>query len=356
MVPSDSELDICFTGQPEGFSDTVSATALARVLDGLQRVVHLIGMRLDGRTLDRRARPSQDIQQRFVLLCEVPRKGSYHQIVRLASFEPRQPSLFNELKLAEQEFERFLSAVGDSDEHRLSEAVPDAAYRRFMLDALAETIPDPRSGIGFEISVNGRKLLQSSYARSFLEHQRRPRMSAPSAGIVNGELTKIDFLNHRITLRLLGVKRDISCSYEDSVEATLLEHPRELIQVFGSVVLDHKGVPEAIEAVEDIRPINESEELPVDTFIVQNMKVQPQKPLKIVIQFDRDEQLFTAKVSDFGIEAVAETRDEAVDAAIAELRLLWRKYAQEEDERLTDSARRLKADLREAFKEINNAA
>lgn len=43
-------------------------------------------------------------------------------------------------------------------------------------------------------------------------------------------------------------------------------------------------------------------------------------------------------------------------AVAAELRLLWRKYALEDDARLSDGARRLKADLCAAFEETQNTA
>lgn len=356
MSRASSELHLRFSGPPGEPSDSVPASALARALDGLQRVVHLIGMRLEGRTLNRRARPSQEIQQRFVLVCEVPREGSYHQPVRLVSLAGAQLLTEQELDRAGQELDRFLSAVGDADADRLEEAVADATYRRFMLDALAAAIPDPRSGIVLEIGANGRRLLHSTYAHGFLERQRRPQLSTPSAGVVNGELIEIDFVNRRITLRLLGLNRDIACSYEDSVETTLLEHPRELIQVFVSVALDEAGVPKTIETVEYIRPIVESEELPVEPFVVQDMKVQPRQPINIAVAFDREEQLFTAKVPELGLEAAAQTRDEVLDAVTAELRVLWRNYALEDDARLSDGARRLKESLRTTFEESRNAA
>jgi hypothetical protein len=354
MSETPSELQLRFSGQPEELARAIPAAALARALDGLQRVVHLIGMRLEGRTLGRRARPSQDVQRRLVLLCEVPREGSYQQPLRLVSLGAHLLSE-DELSRAQEELDRFLGAVGGCDERRLADAVPDPTYRRFMLDALAQAMPDPRSEITLEIMAHGRRLLQSTQAHAFLEAQRRPLMSTASAGVVNGELTEIDFAGRHITLRLLGVRRDITCSYEDSVEPTLLEHPRELIQVFGSVAFDETGVPKAIEAVEYIRPI-EDEELPVEPFMAQDRKLRPRIPLKLTIQFDREDQLFTAKVPELGLETAAETRDEAVDAVAAELRLLWRKYALEDDARLSEGARQLKEKLRAAFQEVQDAA
>jgi hypothetical protein len=354
MARSPDHLLLRFTGasvEPHA----VPAAALARALDGFQRIVHLIGMRLEGRTLSRRARPSQDVQRRFVLVCEPSRTGSYEQPLRLAALDPQLLSP-DELERADSDLARFLRAIGQRDEHQLGDAVADPTYRRFMLDALAEAMPEPRSGVALEVLANGDRLLNSPMVQDFVEDQRRPRISAASAGVVNGELTEIDFATRRIRLRLLGVNRDIACSYEDAVEPTLLEHPRELIQVFGSVAVDAKGVPKKIEAVEFIRPIQEEEEIQVSSFVVGNRAIRARHHVTISIRFDRDEQLFTATVPPFDIETVGETRDDVAEGVLAELRLLWRNYAQADDNRLTAGARSLKSRLLDSFEETPVAA
>jgi hypothetical protein len=343
-----------FTGASAD-SQTVPAAELARALDGLQRIVHLVGMRLEGRTLSRRARPSQDVQRRFVLFCELSHSGSYEQPLRLMTPDPHLLSP-DELERADADFGRFLRAIGHRDERALEDAVADPTYRRFMLDALAQAMPEPRSGMSLEVLANGDQLLNSTTAQAFVEDQRRPRLSAPSAGVVNGELTEIDFATRRIRLRLLGAKREITCSYEDSVEPTLLEHPRELIQVFGSVSMDSKGLPRTIEAVEFIRPIEEEESISIDSFLVGNKTVRARRPLTISIRFDREEQLFAATLPPLEIETVGETRDDVAEGIVAELRVLWRNYVEGDEGRFTAGARVLKSSLLEAFEETPDAA
>jgi len=354
MPPTSDQLVLRFAGAPIE-PHAVPAAELARALDGFQRIVHLIGMRLEGRTLSRRARPSQEVQRRFVLLCELPRPGSYEQPIRLMTLDPELLSP-QELERADADLARFLQAIGQKDEQRLEDAVADPTYRRFMLDALAQAMPDPQSGVSLEVLASGSRLLSSTTAQAFVEDQRRPRPSAASAGVVNGELIEIDFAARRIRLRLLGVKRDITCSYEDSVEPTLLEHPRELIQVFGSVSVDAKGVPRTIEAVDFIRPIQEAEDIPIDSFDVGNRTVGARRPLSVTIRFDREEQLFMATVPSLDIETAGETRDDVAEGIAAELRMLWRNYARADDARLTEGARSLKRQLLEAFEEAPDAA
>ena len=353
MAHTSDRLLLRFAGAPIE-PNAVPAAELARALDGFQRIVHLIGMRLEGRTLSRRARPSQDVQRRFVLVCELPRPGSYEQPLRLITLDP-QLLTTQELERADADLARFLHAIGQRDEHLLEDAVADPTYRRFMLDALAQAMPDPQSGVSLEALANGNRLMSSTTAQAFVEDQRRPRPSAASAGVVNGELIEIDFAARRIRLRLLGAKRDIACSYEDSVESTLLEHPRELIQVFGSVSVDARGVPRTIEAVDFIRPIQE-EDVSIDSFDVGNRTVRARRPLVVGIRFDREEQLFTATVPSLEIEIVGETRDDVAEGIVAELRILWRNYAQADDARLTAGARHLKRRILEAFEETLDAA
>jgi hypothetical protein len=342
------------------FTDAVDATnvvpaaQLAAALEGFQRIIHLIGMRLEGRTLSRRARPSQEIQRRFVLVCEPPRRGSYEQPMRLSTAN-KQLLATDDLTRAHRELGRFLMAIGHQNEEQLEGAVPDAAYRRFMLDALAQAMPDPESGIVLDVLENGQPVINSTLARPFIEDQRRPRLSAASAGVVNGELIEIDFYTRRIKLRLLGSKKDIACSYEDSVEPTLLEHPRELIQVFGSVAVDARGIAKAIEAVEFIRPIKEDESIQISAITVGQRTLRAQPPQTAVIRFDRDEQLFYASIEGLGVEAVGETRDDVVEGVTSELRMLWRKFAEENDDRPTISAQQLKRRLLETFLEGRHA-
>ena len=138
---------------------------------------------------------------------------------------------------------------------------------------------------------------------------------------------------------MLGAKRDIDCSYEDSVEPTLLEHPRELIQVFGSVSIDSKGVPKTIESVELIRPIQEEESISIDSYLIGNKTIRARRPLAISIRFDREEQLLVAALPPLGIETVGETRDDVAEGIVAELRVLWRNYVQGDERQLTAGAR-----------------
>jgi len=354
MSRADDPLLLRFAGSAVE-TPAVPAAALARALEGFQRILHLIGMRLEGRTLDRRARPSQDIQRRFVLICDLPERGSYVQPLRLAARDPQLLS-DEELARAQADLSRFISAIGQKDESGLDDAVADTTYRRFMLDALADAMPEPQSDVTLEVLEGGVRLLNSLSDRAFIEEQRRPRLSAVSAGIVNGELTEIDFAERRIKLRLLGLNREIACSYTDAVEATLLEHPRELIQVYGSVSRDSRGAPRRIEAVEFIRPIREEEDLTVGDYLVGDKLVRPRHALSAKLRFDREEQLFIASAPQLQIETVGETRDDAADGFIAELRVLWRNYARAEDDSLTTPAKQLKRKLLQMFAESPDAA
>lgn len=127
-----------------------------------------------------------------------------------------------------------------------------------------------------------------------------------------------------------------------------------MIQVFGSVSVDARGVPRTIEAVDFIRPIQEEEDVSISSFDVGTVRAR--RPLAVRIRFDREEQLFTAAVPSLRIETVGETRDDVAEGIVAELRVLWRNYAQVDDARLTAGGRELKGRLLEAFEETLDAA
>ncbi len=69
--------DLRYTGESVKRSGAIPAAVLAQALGGLQRLVHLLAMRQEGRELNKRARATADIQLRFPVLCLPPKEGSY---------------------------------------------------------------------------------------------------------------------------------------------------------------------------------------------------------------------------------------------------------------------------------------
>ncbi|MBK8908482.1 MAG: hypothetical protein IPM60_11425 [Rhodospirillales bacterium] len=228
-------------------------SALVHSLDALQRLIHLIAMRRDGRTPGRRIRPSADIQNRYRLVCEIPKTGSYIAPVRFEGGDLLSPA---DTATVLTELDALLSAVGAENEGAFIAAIPDDTWRRFYLEALDRLSPPPTTGAELEISHAGKTLFETRQSRSFVERLVRAPTKQVVRGSVVGEFKKIDFSRQEITIRHTQTGRDLSCLYEAYVEESLLEHPRDQLLVFGTVTRDEKGLPVSIENVDHIEPVD----------------------------------------------------------------------------------------------------
>lgn len=119
---------------------TVPAIALAQSLDSLQRLIHLLAMRREGRIPNRRIRPSTEIQERYRLVCELPKPGSYLTPVRIEGHGLLGPT---EIPVVIDELTNVLTAVGKASEADLEVSISDETWRRFALEALERLVPPP---------------------------------------------------------------------------------------------------------------------------------------------------------------------------------------------------------------------
>jgi hypothetical protein len=352
MMLADQKLELRFFEPKRPQVTFAPATALVHSLDELQRLVHLIAMRREGRAPGRRIRPSADIQNRYRLVCEVPTAGSYIVPVRIEGAEllarADTAAVFADL-------EGLLSAVGAQDEAAFRAAVPDNTWRRFYLEALDRLSPPPISRMELEITHAGKPLVETPRLRSFVERLVRALTKQLVRGSVVGEFKRIDFQRREITIRHTETGRDLTCLYEDYVEDSLLEHPRDQLLVFGTVTRDEKGLPVSIENVDHIEPID-LDAIKIGPVQVGDRTVRPKEPLSASVSFDEADVLYLAEVDGLGVSVFGETR-EMVSAAIEdEIAVLWSRYACAPDEKLTRAARALKVRVNSAFREESNAA
>ena len=99
---------------------TVPAAALAQSLDALQRVIHLLAMRQEGRAPGRRIRPSAELQARYQLVCELPGPGSFVAPVHIAGAGLLSTT---EIPAVMGELSKVLAAVGKTSEADLEETI-----------------------------------------------------------------------------------------------------------------------------------------------------------------------------------------------------------------------------------------
>jgi hypothetical protein len=352
MSVPDRKLDLRFFDPERPDDRSVPASALAQSLEALQRLVHLIAMRRDGRTPKQRIRPSADIQNRYRLICQVPQDGSYVSPVRIEGSELLTPA---DTEAVFDDLEKILSAAGAQDESAFIETVPDEVWLRFYVDALGRLPPPLMSGVELEIAKRGRTLLSTSRSRNFLERLFRAPVGRVVRGTIVGAFKKIDFARQEITVRHVQTERDLTCVYEDYVEENLLEHPRDLLLIFGTVTRDGEGRPVSIEDVDHIEPVDLGS-IDVGPVRIDGRLVVPIEPLTASVSFDEAETLYLAEIERLGVLVYGETRDMLSAAIEDEIVVLWSRYACSPDEKLTRAAQTLKARVRDAFHESSDAA
>lgn len=350
MTPPDAAFELKFEGEIVEALGGAPAIVVAAALNGVQRLVHLIGMRHEGRTLDRRARPPATVQERYVVLCQGPRAGSHVEPFRIA---PTVSGLVavQAAGLASTELSNFLDALERRHFADVAAVVPDPTYRRFMLAAVIAMAPAPGSGVTLDVlSDGGGRRFRTEPARAFVSGLLRAAPSVDEDAMLIGRLDEIDFAARRMTLLELSTRRKLTCVYDEVVESMLLENPRELIQVFGTVVLDHQSRPESIQDVRLVQAVDRSP-FRIEQFRSGNWVIAAEPLLELSVSFDAETQMLTAINAELGIDAFGETREALACALYDELDVLWRFYAQAPEADLAEDAVALKRRLLARFAE-----
>ena len=345
----DLQLRFVDTRRPD--SHTVAADVLAQSLEAFQRLVSLVAMRQEGRTPGQRVRPSVDIQARYRLVCDLPKLGSFLVPVRI---EGADLLSIDEISKVMPELSAVLRTAGNNDDQAFNALVSDDTWRRFYIDAIGKLVPKQSTGIELEVKNGSQVLLNTDAARKFVEQASRSLPIKSARGAIIGEFKRIDFSKREITIRHQKTAKDLTCIYETYVEESLLEHPRDLLLVFGSVTRDSEGRPISIEDVDHIEPIDlEPETIP--EFVSRNQLVSPKEVLLASVSFDENDVVYVASISALGISVFAENRAALSDALVDELSLLWRRYAIAPDDKLTRAAQALKNRILDSFIGVLNA-
>lgn len=346
------ELDLRFVDATDPLRHVVPAAALARTLDGLQRLALLLGRRKNGQMPNRRFKPSQAEIERYRVVCELSQAGSFMQPVRIEGASLLGPQ---EAAAVTDQIHAILQAAEQGSIDEFDRVVDDETWQRFILDALDRMVPTPESGVTLEIKRGGRLLCSSPQLRDFAASASRRSRSRTERSAVIGTLKKIDFLGRQMTLLHKQSGRDLTCTYEEEIEASLVEHPREAILVFGVVTRAADGRPEAIDSADHIEAIDITP-VRVDKVVTAQETLTPAMPLVAKVAFNEEDLIYEASIDDLRIFTFAETRDTLVTALEDEVAAAWEIYTSEPDASLTPAAAQLKQRLLAIFREGQNAA
>jgi hypothetical protein len=251
-----------------------------------------------------------------------------------------------------------LAAINGGDLAAFDRSVPDNAYRSYILKAIDQMQPARHSGWVMHIEDSEKnRILDGTAAFKGLQKLLEPRAGdLPPAdfGYVAGTLIEMKFNERRLRLKLLKWGKSIDASYSEEFEPILLEHPRDLIQVHGNIVLGEDGAPQSISDVDEILEVDENP-IDIDIFSLPTGAVLKARTLlQTLISFDPDSWLYQAE-GPFDILLYAETRTQIEVQLDEELAMLWSEYAKVDPSVLTTGAKQLQHDLLEAFEEVNDA-
>lgn len=328
---------------------SVPAEILVKAIDGLQQTVYLLAASRTGRTLNQRFRPSAETKRKFSLQCQVPEPGSYAMPVSVVDQSPQIPmEVGPEEPILDDAF-RLFSALEQENRGELSALLPDSGYRQRAIQTVRKYIP--RAGDAWTFGFNTPRhtepvKLASRHARGIdrLVSEVSDEEQEETTMTVTGTLVGVDFEECKITIKYAPTKRHIDCTYLPQVEDMIVENRRELVQVTGTFTLDGEGNPNKLSGVTRIEPLDLDamtfRELEFDGRVY---KFEP--PLCFEPVLDDSEQLIVVEDPSLSLHVFAQTREQLEIELAEQIDMLWAEYATEEDDKLTDDAKLLKAEL-----------
>lgn len=329
--------------------ERVPARVLADTLVHAQRAVHLLAISAAGREIRQRARIPAELAAQFVLECGVPEPGSYVQPVRLTTAD----GLFD-VVLGVNVLDRFQqigAALSEGEWNSLRALVPDTAIRSRIVDEFVAMLPDPDAGWVVDLQNGKERMARFDPARvrvlrEFQRLSRGPVEASASPVTVTGELVRIDFAEHKLTIRHHPTQRRLECEYRPEAEEMLLENRRGFIRVTGLVELDEHNLPLRLTDVFDIQEFDVSP-IVLDSVVGRQRRLRFRAgAVSFRIELDEGGQLLVVRDPDLDIHVFAHTRAELLADLIEQIEMMWLEYAEAEGSLLTEGAAALGKTLR----------
>jgi hypothetical protein len=341
------------SGEPQG--DVVPASVLVQILQNAQQAFELIGVHVEGRSINQRARVSAAISQRFQLVCQLPQAGCYAMPVTVGNandlFDPEQ------VTKAFTVFHELMERVSDRNAVGLEKVLPDERIRRRVLEAVKGMAPraDAKWKLSLHDANNAAFASFTADTIPFVNETLVPAEQREAARVVTGELTHINFKEHKLTIIYPPTSKELECLYDEALEDLLYERRRDLIQVTGRVLLDEQGSPKKIIDVTDISDVDLSPlEISIARHGALHLRVNP--PVSAEPSLDDSKQLLCFESTEFDLLAFAPTREGLLAEVQEHLAVLWQEYALASDDTLDGPARALKQQLLARLSEVAHAA
>lgn len=352
MEPDEHDIELKFDGPPVKQLGGAPADAVINALTAIQRIVHLIGMKKEGRVLKQRAKPSAKVRQDYAVICKSVRVGSHVQPFDIASGggEATAAAAFARKNLLEM-----LDAFNSGEADRVERVIPNARERCFIAEAASGLVPSAESGVQVTIwpSSDGAYTSKADKARLLIERYRSGSPPEAEARRITGRVTGVDFDKYSITLRPVGA-RAFRFACPTAIEELLQANRRKRIAIVGVPERSSTGDVSGFLRLDMLSELEPT--LPeISFFQFNDRKITTNKPLKLPVSYDFTNRIFTLQDKNLGIDSFSESYREMRSTVLEELVFLWESYALAKDEELDDEALELKKSLLERFHEDNNA-
>lgn len=349
MDEQSHDIQLKFDGDPIKKLRGAPAEAVIASLNALQRMVHIIGMRAEGRGLGQRLKPTAKVKREYAVICRAPQFGSHLQPIDIASQSGAHTSA---TAVARGKLLAALKAFDSGEDDKIVAALPDARERWFLADAAKGLIPDPNSGLRVTLRDGkmGRFAFSADRARDAIERFRAGPVPEADEEEIVGKVQSINFTQTLLVIKP-SASRAVRMDYPLQLEPMLEHNKRERLRLLGRPKLNNAG---DITSFTELTSIGEVESRldPIVEFTSGGQRVGSSRPLSIPATFDYESRLFIFTDPSLGIDAYSDQYDTLRDVVLEELDVVWRNYAMAPASELAPDALLLKKALLTRFRVI----
>lgn len=136
-------------------------------------------------------------------------------------------------------------------------------------------------------------------------------------------------------------KKVIHCSYDPELEDYVIASLKEIIQVYGQVQLDNRGIPEKIVDVFEIEALDLSP-LVISNIQTDKSVLRLKEELSVPVDFDPENQEYVLDYTELNISLGAQSREELLTEFCVDFYWLWLEYGKGDEDQMSEDAKQLK--------------